>query len=140
MQGAQIHYPAVFVAAAVHMAIGFLWYSPIGFAKIWMAAVGKTEADMKEACKRGGLWKTYGIYFSALLLLSTVLAYFIDYTGADSMADGIGVGAWAWLGFVATTSLGGVLFEKRPFRLYLINGGYALVGMVISGAILASWR
>ena len=138
MQAPQINFLAVLISAVIYMAIGFVWYSPLGFAKIWMAAVGKTEAQMKESCKDG--WKGMFVYFLGLFLLSTVLAYFIDYADAGSATEGIGVGAWAWLGFVATTSLGGVIFEKKPFRLYLINNGYALVGMVISGAILASWR
>jgi len=45
-----------------------------------------------------------------------------------------------WMGFVATVLLTNYSFEQRPFSLFAINGGAALVGMLISGAIVGAWK
>ncbi len=42
--------------------------------------------------------------------------------------------------FVATVTLGSVLYEKRSFSLYALNNGYQLVSLVVMGAVLAVWR
>jgi hypothetical protein len=42
-----------------------------------------------------------------------------------------------WLGFVATTALINRVFQGGSMRLYVIDMGYHLVGLVVAGAILA---
>ena len=42
---------AVIVAAIVSFIIGGIWYSRPVFGKVWMAALGKTEADMEAMRK-----------------------------------------------------------------------------------------
>jgi hypothetical protein len=69
-----------------------------------------------------------------------VLAYFVRATGARNVFDGLKTGLWACVGFVLTTNLSSVLFESRPLGLYLINNGYHLIGFLLMGALLASWR
>ncbi len=60
---------------------------------------------------------------------------------ADSQAttamEGMMVGFWAWLGFVATIMLGKVIWEMTPVKLYGINVAYYLVSLLLMGAILA---
>ena len=43
---------AVIVATIVSFVVGGIWYGP-AFGKAWMAALGKTEADMDAMRKRG---------------------------------------------------------------------------------------
>ena len=50
---------------------------------------------------------------------------------------GIKVGIMAWLGFVAPTMLGSVLWENKSWNLYAINAGYYLVSFALMGAVLA---
>ena len=71
--------------------------------------------------------------------MAYVLRYFIGYAQASTAIDGAIVGIWLWLGFVATTMIGMVLWEGKPFRLYLINAGHVLAGLIVMGAILAVW-
>ena len=80
---------------------------------------------------------TFG--FISMLVMAYVLAYVVSYAAATTWLQGAIAGAWMWLGFVATISLGSVLWENRPWALYWINSLHSLVTLVIMGAILAVW-
>lgn len=138
MPQVQINFLVILVAAIVNMVLGFLWYSPILFGKKWLTAIGKTEDQLKSEKK--GMGKVYLLSFLGALVMAYVLVHIVSYTGAATISGGIQAGFWMWLGFVVTTSLGGLLFEKRPAVLFYINSGYYLVALIIMGAILAVWR
>lgn len=44
-----MNFIAILVAALVPTVIGFLWYNPMLFGKVWQKATGLTEEDMKGA-------------------------------------------------------------------------------------------
>jgi len=46
------------------------------------------------------------------------------------------LGIWSWIGFVAPAMLGQVLWEQKPFSLYLINAGYWLVSFIAMAIVL----
>ncbi len=76
--------------------------------------------------------------FVAALVMAYVLAMFIKFAGAVTPVDGALVGFWAWLGFIAATSINTVLWEGKPVSLYLLNNGHEFVHFLIVGAILAA--
>jgi hypothetical protein len=130
----------VLVAAVATMVVGFVWYSPLLFARPWTVLMGydlNDKAKMDEMRKGAG--KTYALAFVASLVSAFVLAKFIDITTVNSAVYGMKVGFAMWLGFVTTVQLTGVLFAKQPTKLYLINTGYQLVCYLAMGAILAVW-
>lgn len=130
----------VLVAAVATMVVGFLWYSPLLFARPWMVLMGYDPNDktkLEEMRKSAG--KSYAISFVASLVSAFVLAKVIDVTTVNSALYGMKVGFAMWLGFVTTVQLTGVLFAKQPAKLYLINTGYQLVCYLAMGAILAVW-
>jgi hypothetical protein len=131
---------AVLVAAVATMILGFLWYSPLLFAKPWTVAMGydpNDKAKMDEMRKGAG--KLYGITFVASLISAFVLAKIIDVTTVNSALYGMKIGFAVWLGLVTTVQLTSTLFKKRPIKLYLIDTGYQLVCYLVMGAILAKW-
>ena len=134
---ASINYLAVLAAAVVSIILGFLWYGPL-FGKQWMQLMGITNKQMKEGSKKG-MAKTYTIMIVSTLLTSYILAHFVDYMQASSMIDGIMLGFWIWLGFIATVQIGSVLWEQKPVKLYFINTLHTLVNLAVMGAILAAW-
>ena len=134
---ASINYLAVLAAAVVSIILGFLWYGPL-FGKQWMQLMGITNKQMKEGSKKG-MSKTYAIMVVSTLLTSYILAHFVDYMQASSMMDGIVLGFWIWLGFIATVQIGSVLWEQKPVKLYFINTLHTLVNLAVMGAILAVW-
>jgi hypothetical protein len=135
----KINYPAVVASAAAYWVLGALWYSPLLFARPFIALKGFTPEQLAavEAQSHAG---EIGLAFVSSLVLAYVLAHFVKFTGAETVRTGMVTGFWLWLGFVLTTNLETVIFEGRPVGLYLINNGYHLVGMLGMGALLAVWR
>ncbi len=132
-----INYLAVIVSAVAAMGIGFAWYSKSLFGKRWMKLVGLSEAELEKRKKEMG--PKYGLMAVSALVMAYVLTHIVYYTGATTISGGMQAGFWVWLGFVATTSLGDVIFVGRPRDLYLINVGYHLVTLLAMGSILAVW-
>ena len=132
-----VNYTAVLAAAIASMVIGFLWYSPMLFGTMWMELIGTTKEKMEESKKKMG--PLYAGIFVAALATAYVLAHFAAYAQANTIMLGMQTGFWAWLGFVATTMLGNVIFAGKPFKLYLLDVGYHLVSLVVMGAIVAGW-
>jgi hypothetical protein len=133
----QPHLLAVIVAAIIPMIIGALWYSPVMFAKKWMALIGKTEEEIKKSFNP---MKMYGLSFLASLVMAYVLAHIVINTGYSGFVGGMHAGFWLWLGFVLTTNSSTVLFESRPSGLYWMNVSYYLVSILLMGGLLAVWR
>jgi len=137
MPTAIINYLAVLVAVIISMVIGGFWYSPMLFGKQWAELMNLAPKDMLDMKKRANA--SYAINFLLLLLMAFVLAHFVDYAQATTFIEGVQVGFWVWLGFIATISLGSVLWESKPIQVYLINAGYQLVSLLLMGIILALW-
>ena len=129
----QVNYVAVGAAAVSAMVVGSVWYGPL-FGNAWMKLVGISKADINKK----EMPKLYGIMFLGALVEAYVLSHFIHYAGAYTLILGAKTGLWAWLGFVATTMVGNYMFAKRPMNLYYIDASYALVNLVVMGAIIAS--
>jgi hypothetical protein len=132
---------AVLVGAVATMVVGFIWYSPLLFAKPWMMLMGY---DPNDKAKQAEMQKGAGLMYSLSLLASiasaVVLGKIIGLATINTALYGMKVGVAVWLGFVATVQLTGALFGKQPIKLYLINTGYQLVCYVVMGAILGAWR
>ena len=131
---------AVALAAVATMIVGFLWYSPLLFAKPWMLAMGY---DPEDKAKLAEMQKGAGVMYSIALVASLVSAFvlakiLVGMTIASSLY-GMKVGFAVWLAFVATVQLTDKLFGQRPTKLFLINTGYQLVCYVVMGAILGKW-
>lgn len=136
-----INYIAILISAVLAMVIGSLWYSRSLFGKEWIKLAGLSEADTHGSSnKKGNMPILYGSMFVGAIVEAYVLSYFMQYAGAYGLINGIKVGIWAWLGFVAATSLGNTMFEQRPIKLWYINAGYALVNLIVMGATISLVR
>ena len=49
------------------------------------------------------------------------------------------MGFLVWLGFFVTTKLGMVLWEGKPFSLFLLHAFHDLFAMVLIAGLLAAW-
>lgn len=126
-----VNYVAVLVAAIVGYVIGMAWYSPSLFGKMWM-----NLANIKPDKK--GMTNKMIAGFVGTLVMSFVLAHFIVFTGVSAIMDVAMLGFLLWLGFLATTMLGMVLWEGKPVKLYILNTVHYLVVLIVMGAILVS--
>lgn len=135
IEAVDINYIAVLAGAVASMLIGWVWYTPSVFGKQWMAEVGKKMEDMKGTSGN----KAMAGMFVGALIASYVMAHFVAYVGATTLGDGVQLGFWIWLGFVATVMSASVLFEGKSWKWFSITAGYQLVNFVVVAAILAMW-
>jgi Protein of unknown function (DUF1761) len=125
---------AVLAAGVASMILGGLWYSPVLFGKAWSAASGVTEAQAKSA----SMAKTLGTAFVLALIGAAVFAMFLGPKPAPMFATAAGLSAG--LCWVAGSFGINYLFEQRPLRLFLINGGYHTLQYTVIGAVLGLWH
>ena len=131
---------AVLAAAVASMVIGFLWYSPLLFAKPWMVAMGYDPEDKARiAAMQKSAGPKYLVSFLASLLGAFVLGKIVFHVVVWTSYQGMKVGFVIWLGFVMTVQLTDKLFADRPWNLFLINTGYQLASCLAMGAILGRW-
>ena len=142
MQAIPINYLAVLAAAVSSMVIGFLWYGPL-FGKQWMAWSGMSAAD-KDKASSSGMGKSYALMLVGSLVMAFVLAHALvfasAYLDAAGVSAGLAAGFWNWLGFIAPVTLGSVLWDNKPWKLWVLNNAYQLVTLCVMGVILALWK
>src|SRR5271157_625120 len=132
---------AVLVSALATMVVGFVWYSPLLFARPWMVLMGydpDDKAKIAEMQKSAG--PSYLFSLVASLLSAGVLGKIIAIATINTALYGVKMGLAVWLGFVTTVQLTNSLFSHQPAKLYAINTGYQLVCFMAMGAILGAWR
>jgi hypothetical protein len=130
----EVNYLAVIAAAVATFVLGGLWYSPALFGKVWQREAGVTEEQMKNA----NMAKVFGLAFVLSLIAAWVFALFLG--PRPPMALGLGAGFSAGLCWVAASFGINYLFERKSFKLWLINGGYHTLQFTIVGLILALWH
>lgn len=136
-----LNWLAILVAAVSTMVVGFLWYSPLLFAKPWMREMGydpNDKAKTDEMKKTAG--PAYAGSFVASLISAFTLALILHGLRAEDLHFGIMASFHIWLGFVATVQFTGALFTKQSMKLFAINTGYQLVCFLIMGIILTLWK
>jgi hypothetical protein len=136
-----LNWLAVLVAAISTMVVGFLWYSPLLFAKPWMREMGydpNDKAKTDEMKKSAG--PAYAGSMVAGLLSAFTLALILHGLRAEDLHFGIMASFHIWLGFVATVQFTNALFTKQSMKLFAINTGYQLVCYLVMGSILTVWR
>lgn len=134
MREIPIHFSSILIAAAAKMLVGALWYSPALFLDTWFRVSGITEQQMKA-----GLVRALAIEVVGSLIMAFVLVHAVRYAGATTAAQGMAVGFFSWLGFVAVVTIGSVTYERKPFQLFLLINGYLLISLLVMGALLAVW-
>ena len=126
---------AILVSGVILWILGAAWYSPALFAKPWMAALNITpDPANKKGLVPGMIASLVGDWILAL-----VLDHFIVWAGAESVFWGAFIGFLTWLGFFAAPNFPQGIYERRPFKLFAINNGYWLVGLIGIGILLALW-
>lgn len=127
----QINLWGVVAATAFAVVVGAVWYSQYVLGKPWMKAVGKSIEDIQ---KQAGM--IYLLTMLCWLVVSYILAHFVNYAGADTWTEGAITGLWIWAGFVFPTNTIHALFSGRSRKLLAIDLGYTFIALIGMGIIL----
>lgn len=124
---------AVIAAALASFAFGAIWY--MSLAKPWMAASGVTlDVDGKPANRSDPM--PYITSLICAVIVAGMMRHVFALSGIDTvgkgLVSGLGIGLFLSAPWLATN----YAFAGRPFRLTLIDGGYATFGCGVIGAVL----
>lgn len=126
----EVNWIAVGLCAVSSLVLGAIWYSPALFARQWQTAAGLSE----EQASSGNMGVIFGMAFLLSLVAAAVFAMFL---GKEmSLGAATAAGFAAGLCWVAASYGINYLFERRPMRLWLINGGYHTLQFTLFGLIL----
>jgi len=136
-----LNWLAVAVSTVAAFAIGLVWFAPPVLGTLWARQVtqyaGIPEDDVASGAAKGA---TLLPWFVATAINVVALALAVAAIGADSLADGVVLGAVLSLGFGATLNSWPSIFARLPRTWWLLNCGAALVMNVVAGAILGVWQ
>ncbi len=120
---------APIIASFTGLILGTLWYSVL-FAKQWQKLAGVTDAQMSKGMAKRAL----GSYILTLVMAFNLAAFM----GPNSTpAFGLFAGFAAGFGWVAMAFGTNYLFEQKPLKLFLINGGYNVLLLTIMGFVIS---
>lgn len=130
---AGVRFALVIVAAIMASVFGFIWYHPKVMGAKLSALSGSKLSSKKENKVKG----VFGEFIMSLVM-AFVLAQVLSFTQADVAADAIQVTFFMWLGFIATTTFGRVLWKGKSITLYLLGNIHTLISMFIMAIVLVS--
>lgn len=122
----------VLVAAAGAWLFGAIWY--MALSKPWLAASG-IECD-ENGRPVGGSALPFVLSAIAMVLVAGMMRHIIAEAEIDTVIKGIMVGGGIGLFMISPWIMINNAYGMKPFKLTLIDGGYATFGCVIIGAIL----
>ncbi len=123
-------FASVLIAAAVAFGAASVWY--MALAKRWVAATGKSEAELRT----GGTALPMALAAAGYLLVAGMLQHILVSSGVTGffacLVSGFGVGLFIAAPFILTN----YAFAKRPPALWWIDAGHAVVACTAIGAVL----
>ncbi len=134
MQELKINHLAVLVCFVLLTGLGFAWYGPL-FGEPWMEMVGIDPENMEVP--GAGIWITNIIATIAPLYL---LAWLFTKLNVRSALNGGMIGFLISFCFILLSDMTSDMFAGAPYGLAWITGGYSVVAITVSGAILGAWK
>ncbi|MFH1812149.1 MAG: DUF1761 domain-containing protein [Pseudomonadota bacterium] len=145
MQPTHLNFLAVIVAAVVNMAIGFAWFSPLLFSKLWQQIMEVDPADTarNEAAKKG-MGPLFGLVFVGAFLTSYMMARLLGWMEQDTWLGGMRVGFYLWIGLIMPVTFQFAVFSGKPMglrmKMFVVQASHYLVVFVATGALLGAWH
>ncbi|MBC7937362.1 MAG: DUF1761 domain-containing protein [Rhizobacter sp.] len=132
-----LNWLAILCGALAFFMLGALWYSKALFATPWLKFV---NIDPNNADAKKGMAAIMFSSFVFMFIISIGLAVLKFKLGLiGGWMSGVKLGAFTGLFFGSMAISISYLYEKRPMGLHFINGGYTIVGSILSAIIICSW-
>lgn len=132
-----INWLAVVVSSVVGFLIGGAWYGAL-FTKRWIAAYRFTEEEVAAAAKVGV--RNFAVFLVVGVVMAAAMAILFNNLGVATLADGVKVGLFLWVGFVTMVHLMQHFAGNYEPAAYFIDASYQLIWFLAMGAIIGGWR
>jgi hypothetical protein len=131
----------VWIAVIVAFFANYLYFGQKTMFPVWWRAMGKSSDEQPGAGQNMPL--VFGLMVVALFVQALTLSWVLQATLAlydlkdISLATGALVGLGMGVAFAAMTSFGHRMFAGQGFKVWLIEIGGDLLGLLLMGAVLS---
>ena len=127
---------AIVIAALIPMFMGFIYYHPKVFGKVWMDSLGLKEEDLKK----GNMGVIMGVSLVMSILLSMIMLVTVDGPGQEGefnsfkhgVFHGVLVGFMVAMPVLVTNGL----FERKNLKNLAINTLYWIITIGLMGGVI----
>lgn len=134
MEPTNVNIWAVIICTIINIVLGMVWYSPRVLGTLWKEEHGFDSSQLKAT----------PLHFIGAIIVAFILAFVLDMMihtfHIHGVGNGIALGFFIWLGFIATTHFSGVIWAKKPFIVYFIDAGFMLINLIIISAVMTVWQ
>lgn len=123
---------SVLIAAAGSWIFGAVWY--MALAKPWVAAT-KIEVD-ENGRPANSSPLPFVLSAIAMIIVAGMMRHMFSMAGIADVSKGLTAGLGVGLFFISPWIMINNAYGDRPFKLTLIDGGYAVIGCAIMGILL----
>ncbi|HVZ57253.1 MAG TPA: DUF1761 domain-containing protein [Chitinophagaceae bacterium] len=134
---AQVNWLAVLVAGLAYFILGALWYSKVLFGSPWARL---HQVPVRDPAARRGMGLMMLSSLVLMLLTSAGMALLVVRMDLHLAVSGLKIGLVTGLCFAAAAVSISLVYQRKPSALFLIDGGYQLIGNILAGLILVLWR
>lgn len=141
MPDIQINIMTVLLATVASFFFGFLWFSVL-FKKSWAIEMGY---DPNEEPPKAVLFKSLGLSILGSFLMAFVLSHQVAVWNPETWGISVEISKishvtqaafFTWLGFFVPMHLNGVAWEKKSWKLFIINASFHFIVLFIMASIL----
>lgn len=123
----------IVAAAAGSWVFGAIWY--MALSKPWMEAAG-IPRDQNGRPQGNGSPMPFVLSAICMIIVAGMMRHIFAMAAIDTVGKGLMSGLGIGLFFIAPWIMINNAYGMKPFRLTLIDGGYAMIGCTIIGVIL----
>ena len=126
---------AILFIVLIRQGIIYLWYSPVLFAKHWIAGTNKPPGHLRRKDPVSWMASVAGAF---------LYIYFLDWlltvSNTQQMAGALKLGFITWLGMILPTLVIHYKLLGYPWSVIEIDSGKELFCALLTAAILFTWR
>lgn len=124
---------SVIAAAIAGFVFGAIWYMTLS--KPWLAVSG-IKCDEHGKPEGNGSPLPFVLSFIAMLFVAGMMRHTFVLSGINTFGKGLMSGLGIGLFFISPWIMINNAYTMRPFKLTVIDSGYAIFGCAIMGAVL----
>jgi Protein of unknown function (DUF1761) len=136
-----INYLAVLAALVASVVIGFVFYHPAVFGRVWMGLVGHSEET--EASVQRGSPLVYPVVIVATFLTAWVLAgttyLAFEFYQGSFLVSALVTGWILWLAFTAARMLVHDIFDTRSLKITALSALNEFITITAMAFIIGIW-
>jgi len=133
----QVNYLAVGICSLIFFFLGSMWFGVL-FGNTWVKELGRHNVFIQQP-SIVGLFTKMMLNLLKNFVISLAMACLVVLTSSISVFSGLLLGVLVACGIAAPAMADVFIWENRSVKLFLIDSGYQIIGIVLSAIMLSIW-